>query len=516
MTASPHPNTTSKASATHSGLTFNTHNPTTSVMGVTKMDPSQVETKAVYSTNTLTHLQSALLIAPTPLSPRINTCSLCGELTYTTIPTTTYNTASTSFTTATGTAATISQTVSTMTQIMPQTTENHGGGSRKTLGDRLAIPLWAWAAIIVAALLIVSFCAIFCTICLYFRSSKSNPREDTQQNPRRESRCTLVNGSEGGDNTSTIESLYPSQETRVLKEGRSVSRWDSLRKSWSRRSSRKRFSTFKPQLYPREQKKVEERAKPETKPKPLRCISEPETKQHLNRDNYHGNDQESVPTPAILRPWHVEEPSHSQPSNTGFGNQNYHGGIPLFNQPQHSPETRHSQHSISYDSQNCYYQGDASLSQQPLHVIQEPNPAGQSQLSYASYNYQGVASPSQQPWHVQDPNTACLSNNASQDYQGGASLTHQPWHIPESNSTEQQQHFIVNAGYGSLNNNHNEGNNSVVSVESANSYCNPLFEMKVHPVGSQGNTTEPSPSQTFRNSKFIIENTLNFSKRQST
>jgi hypothetical protein len=47
--------------------------------------------------------------------------------------------------------------------------------------------------------------------------------------------------------TSTMEILHPRQETNTKsKDKHRVSRWDSLRNSWSRHSSRRKFSTFKP------------------------------------------------------------------------------------------------------------------------------------------------------------------------------------------------------------------------------------------------------------------------------
>ena len=135
--------------------------------------------------------------------------------------------------------------------------ETSGDNTSQNSGILTMIPLWLWSVLIIVVLTLFSLCGILCTLFIYVKQRRSVQKRNREILKRRkESGTTLVNGVDEEEEAAvSIEddpnatSLQPIKDTVE----RPVSRWDSLRMSWSRRSSRRGVSTFKPHLYRQQQ-----------------------------------------------------------------------------------------------------------------------------------------------------------------------------------------------------------------------------------------------------------------------
>lgn len=164
-----------------------------------------------------------------------------------------------------GSATVISKSISSMSALSnsvglttEQMTEGTGGGKGggkgilNNLGDA---PLWVWVAVALVALTFISCCFILCIVAAWMTKKQAMHKIKQQGHQtrgvtrRRSSRMSQIYGEmeEGKQNEKkkkTTEKTTKEAETKSS----TISRWDNLRMSWSRRSSRKAFSTFKPHL----------------------------------------------------------------------------------------------------------------------------------------------------------------------------------------------------------------------------------------------------------------------------
>lgn len=209
------------------------------------------------------------------------------------------------------------------------------------------LPLWIWVIIIVIGLFIVTLIVILCTIFCYMRRPSRKKEENSSTlKCQRESKTTLVNGFAIEDVSNNIESVNNESIEAILSKERPVRRWDSLRVSWSRRSSRKKFSTFKPQQYAQEQQKQDDQntfATTNNHSKESWNIPEPNTHRHQTLPNY---ARHSYSTSALLPSGYSAKPF----SNPLFGNMNGVGGEDYFGNQQ-----RNSQFSPDYHHNNSCY-----------------------------------------------------------------------------------------------------------------------------------------------------------------
>lgn len=257
--------------------------------------PTVVESFSMSPTGTSMHASESADIRPTYAS----TCSLCDTLT----PTGTDSIPMHTLTTTTINPTTI--------PVPHPTTDDRG--NEISLGERLStLPLWIWIAVIIAVLFLFALCLIVCTIYFYVKKSKSaQPPRKTQSSREGSSTFNLVD-----DAASSLEILHPiscSQGMEKLQESCPISRWDNLHMSWSRHSSRRKVSTFKPQMYTEEQSKSDDG----------KVMTNNETSRQL---------------------WRTPEPNPPTQSLPSFGNSHNYTDIPGPN-----PSTKHfSQSSYTY------------------------------------------------------------------------------------------------------------------------------------------------------------------------
>lgn len=365
-----------------------------------------------------------------------------------------------------------------------------------TVGDRLAmLPLWVWVAVVVGVLFLLSCCIISCTICLCVKKrSKPSSNQGSQQTSRRASEAGLANGIERNPEsaTSTMEILYPAQEPS--KKGRPVLRWDSLRKSWSRRSSRRKFSTFKPQLYPQENH--EGKLSLPASSLPWQVSEQNPPGQHSTFGNH--SSQTDIPNPDYgIHTNNSPVPSYESPdykrpvSSPSYGNPDYQSPIP----------------NPSYG--NPDYQG-------PMPIHSTGNPDYHNRTSYGNLDYQAHLST---PNH-EIPHSVPNSTYRNSDYQSPIpNLSYGTPDYPITNPNpsygiHNSQKALPNPSYDGYRDDQPSGAH-IVCADSTNGYYNPIFDMKGTRLGRQGSDTNLSNSQAFRQSKFVIENSLRFNKRPS-
>ena len=113
-------------------------------------------------------------------------------------------------------------------------------------------PLWVWVIVSLVILAFISCCIVMCSVAAYMSKSKEQAREKKMQRSqaRERRRRSLKMKKIYGE----LEEASPSHKSKKRKSKTELdpesplSRFGSFRMSWSRRSSRKTISTFKPQL----------------------------------------------------------------------------------------------------------------------------------------------------------------------------------------------------------------------------------------------------------------------------
>ena len=335
--------------------------------------------------------------------------------------------------------------------------------SRKTLNERLAsLPLWVWFVVAVAALLIFTSCIIFLTICCcccFKRKKKADVPEETQ---RRESVCNLMD--DNGDDREAVNLSVQEAEAGKEKKTRSLLRWDSLRMSWSRRSSRRRVSTFKPHLYANELYNGA----------PGAVKADDTTKQQPKQE------EEQVSKP-------IKKGPSTAPKKARCG-------------PKHPPDPTIIN---KYPWQGQPLAPDAIQTKQSGHEP-APNSSGQPACSNSPAYYQSYT-----PTSYSTPTTSQYQLHASPNYnnpmQHGNSDIYPSYGNPQNGyptSYGSPEGYSNPSHYAGPENHHTAA--SDVTADSANGFSNPLFEMKEQGFGSHVNYSQPAQSQPFRYSKAKI------------
>lgn len=185
--------------------------------------PSQTEAKTVVPTTTgiTSYIQQQALPPPT------DTCSLC--------PVTSHSMRATD----------VTPMPTDMVQPSVILTRGMQYPTTSSATPSIMLPIWGWVTVVVGGLFVFSSCAIFFTVCFCLRMRNKRSADNYQQRSSRRQSVVSIDNRTPESATSTMEMIYPTEESD-FKKGHP---WDSLRESWSRRSSRRKFSTFKPQLY---------------------------------------------------------------------------------------------------------------------------------------------------------------------------------------------------------------------------------------------------------------------------
>ena len=212
-------------------------------------------------------------------------------------------------TSATPTSATPTPRIPTPTSAMPTgeapTTQDPDDS---ILGHLATLPVWVWVVVGIGSLFLLSCCATFCTMCCACLRRDKSDSQRTSQTSRR--RCMEDGGDATASTTNTMETLYPSpgnsQDLELTTSG--------LQRSWSRRSSRRRVSTFQPERNSRPQpttkgsKQQRQAIGPRPHPGSNNSFQTPRTDGPANPPHYqrsvprHSPDRSSVPKPAPVNP----------------------------------------------------------------------------------------------------------------------------------------------------------------------------------------------------------------------
>ena len=129
---------------------------------------------------------------------------------------------------------------------IPVTTSSSGARGKGILDNLINAPLWVWVVVAFVALAITSCCFIMCSVAACMSRKQGNKKEKRQKQiqaqecRRRSFKMKKMYGE--------LEEGNANSHDKKKKESIPFSRWDSFRMSWSRRSSRKTISTFKPHL----------------------------------------------------------------------------------------------------------------------------------------------------------------------------------------------------------------------------------------------------------------------------
>ena len=533
----------------------------TTIITPSPVEPSLTETVSVKresstSTGSSLSTSSQVQAGPSPLpSTTVSTaCPLC-EVT-TPVPTATQTTTSvtvadstaslTSTVTVMDSTVTTDSTTGTVTDInsimtsdgtvarstVMETTGSTTTDKSQSIGETIAmLPLWVWIIVAVGALILVTFCVIISTACLCARRKKKespSPLSATSEQPqRRESASHLVDG--------------PNGDTTQGESG--ISRWDSLRLSWSRRSSRRKVSTFKP--HP-EAERLGKVAAPNTRPKPKRLSREAKSS-----ETHHGSEVYTNPSARELQPRTSvgQEPMMSPQSEASYslGSHTSSQQLLLQNSEPTSPPSysslKHLARSQPGMGTGTWHNPEPNLAGQeswhnpvPNSRVLQPSNTQTELMPSAPLQSRKISEPCptfQRPW--QDPEPSAPPRQQWQNPEPNQSWIRQSLEPP---STFMQQYSAPNSPVprqlqpspvaeasrphptfqkvrqdhvaNSTGQHYNPGyayaaSRSQPTLDSANGHYNPALEMKGQRVGSHERIVDPSHTQTFCNANFALE-----------